>query len=100
MSNIGLDVKDNVQAVFDIKFPDKTDLRYVNFDDAEFAQDMINTCIVDKRDVKDLKCYKAAIESTIDTIKNQALEENILIILFAVLSKYFSSTELCLFSVE
>ena len=79
VSNIGLDVNDNLQAVFDIKFPDKSDLRYIKFDDAEFAQDMINTCILDKRDVKDLKCYKAAIDLTIEQIKNQALSENILI---------------------
>jgi hypothetical protein len=79
VSNIGLDVNDNLQAVFDIKFPDKSDLRYIEFNDAEFAQDMINTCILDKRDVKDLKCYKAAIGLTIEQIKNQALSENILI---------------------
>lgn len=79
VSNIGLDVNDNLQAVFDIKFPDKSDLRYIEFNDAEFAQDMINTCILDKRDVKDLKCYKAAIGFTIEQIKNQALSENILI---------------------
>lgn len=79
VSNIGLDVNDNLQAVFDIKFPDKSDLRYIEFNDAEFAQDMINTCILDKRDVKDLKCYKAAIDLTIEQIKNQALSENILI---------------------
>ena len=79
VSNIGLDVNDNLQAAFDIKFPDKSDLRYIKFDDAEFAQDMINTCILDKRDVKDLKCYKAAIDLTIEQIKNQALSENILI---------------------
>ena len=79
VSNIGLDVNDNLQAVFDIKFPDKSDLRYIEFNDAEFAQDMINTCILDKRDVKDLKCYKAAIGLTIEQIKSQALSENILI---------------------
>ena len=79
VSNIGLDLNDNLQAVFDIKFPDKSDLRYIEFNDAEFAQDMINTCILDKRDVKDLKCYKAAIGLTIEQIKNQALSENILI---------------------
>ncbi len=79
VSNIGLDVNDNIQAVFDIKFPDKSDLRYVEFNDAEFAQDMINTCITDKKDVKDLKCYKAAIDKVMSDIKTQALSENILI---------------------
>ena len=74
VSNIGLDVKDNVQAVFDIKFPDRSDLRYVEFDDAVFAQDMIDTCILNKRDVKDLNCYKKAIDTTIDQIKEHVLE--------------------------
>ena len=55
VSNIGLDINDNVQAVFDIKFPDRSDLRYVDFDDAQFAQDMIDTCIINKKDVKENK---------------------------------------------
>lgn len=79
VSNIGLDVSDNIQAVFDIKFPDRSDTRYIEFNDVEFAQDMINTCILDKKNIKDLKCYKNAINTTMEQIKNQALSENILI---------------------
>ena len=79
VSNIGLDVSDNIQAVFDIKFPDRSDTRYIEFNDVEFAQDMINTCILDKKNIKDLKCYKNAIDTTMEQIKNQALSENILI---------------------
>jgi hypothetical protein len=79
VSNIGLDINDNLQAVFDIKFPDRNDTKYIEFNDADFAQDIINTCILDKKDIKDLKCYKAAIDTTIEQIKKQSLEENILI---------------------
>ena len=79
VSNIGLDVNDNLQAVFDIKYPNRSELKYVEFNDAEFAQDMINTCILDKRDVKDLTCYKKAIDGTIEEIKQSALEEDVLI---------------------
>lgn len=79
VSNIGLDVNDNLQAVFDIKYPNRSELKYVEFNDAEFAQDMINTCILDKRDVKDLSCYKKAIDDTIEEIKQSALEEDVLI---------------------
>lgn len=79
VSNIGLDVNDNLQAVFDIKYPNRFELKYVEFNDAEFAQDMINTCILDKRDVKDLFCYKKAIDDTIEEIKQSALEEDVLI---------------------
>ena len=79
VSNIGLDLNDNLQAVFDIKYPNRSELKYIEFNDAEFAQDMINTCILDKRDVKDLSCYKKSIDDTIEEIKQSALEEDVLI---------------------
>ena len=52
VSNIGLDIDDKLQAVFDIKYPNRSESKHIEFNDAEFAQDMINTCILDKRDVK------------------------------------------------
>ena len=78
-ANIGLDTADNVQAVFNIVYPDKTDLQKIDFDDATFANDMINTCILDKRDIKDIACYKQAIEQVMNEVKAKALSESILI---------------------
>ena len=78
-SNIGLDKEDNVLANFNIEYPDKTEYKYIKFDDAVLATDMINTCILDKKDVKDIKCYKDAINNTLEEIKNNALEQDILI---------------------
>ena len=78
-SNIGLDKDDNVLANFNIEYPDKTEHKYVRLEDQVFANDMINTCILDKKDIKDIKCYKVAISNTLEEIKNNSLEQNILI---------------------
>ena len=78
-SNIGLDKDDNVLANFNIEYPDKNEHKYVRLEDQVFANDMINTCILDKKDIKDIKCYKDAISNTLEEIKNNSLEQNILI---------------------
>ena len=76
---IGLDKEGNVLANFSIEYPDKTDNKCIKFDDQIFATDMINTCIVDKKDVKEIPCYKKAFDDMVNKIKDQALSENILI---------------------
>lgn len=78
-SNISLDKEENILANFNIEYPDKTEHKYVKFEDQVFANDMINTCILDKKDVKDIQCYKNAINSTIEEVKNNSLAQNILI---------------------
>jgi hypothetical protein len=78
-SNIGLDKDDNVLANFNIEYPDKNEHKYVRLEDQVLANDMINTCILNKKDIKDIKCYKDAINNTLEEIKNNSLEQNILI---------------------
>ena len=92
-SNIGLDNKDNLQFVFNITYPNRTDLQYVEVSDEEFANDMIQTCIIDKKNIKDIACYKKAFTSMVEQIKNSALEEDVLIKTNEINSKCFIYTE-------
>lgn len=78
-SKIGISDDNKIQVIFHITYPDKKDTIYIDLDDDVFANDMINTCILDKRDIKDIACYKAAIDATIEQIKQKALSESILI---------------------
>ena len=79
IANLVLGEKDSIDVAFDIAYPDKTDTCNVSLDDTEFATDMINTCILDKRNIKDLACYKRVFNEIIDKIKQEALTKNILI---------------------
>ena len=92
-SNIGLDNKDNLQFVFNITYPNRTDLQYIEVSDEEFASDMIQTCIIDKKNIKDIACYKKAFTSMVEQIKNNALEEDVLIKTNEINSKCFIYTE-------
>ena len=78
-SNLAPGANDDITVTFNIKYPDKETIEQVIIDDTVFATDMINTCIVDKKDVKDIPCYKKAFDDMVDKIKEQALSENILI---------------------
>ena len=72
-------VDNKIKAVMNITYPNKeiTDEREIN--DGNFAEDMINTCLVDKKDIKNMQCYKNAIDSMIESVKENALEEEMLI---------------------
>ncbi len=78
-SNLVANDSNDVTVVFEIKYPDKTTNETIKLDDVEFATDMINTCILDKKDIKEIACYKKVFDDMIDKIKNKALEDNILI---------------------
>lgn len=92
-ANIGLDAKDNVNAVFNIAYPDKSDTQYVKFTDDQFATDMINACILDKKDIKEIACYKNAFEDIINKIKVEALSNDILIKTPEIQAKCYIYTE-------
>lgn len=70
---------DKLLFAFVITYPDKTDVRIIEVSDDEFASDMIQTCILDKKNIKDIACYKKAFETMVDEIKNNSLAENVLI---------------------
>ena len=70
---------EKISFAFVITYPDKTDVQYIDVSDEEFASDMIQTCIIDKKNIKDMACYKNAFYTMVDKIKNNALAENVLI---------------------
>ena len=78
-SNLAPGANDDITTTFNIKYPDRVVTEQVIIDDTVFVTDMISTCIVDKKDVKDIPCYKKAFDNMVNKIKDQALEENILI---------------------
>lgn len=78
-SNLAPGPNNDITVTFNIKYPDKEAIEQVIIDDTIFATDMIGTCIVDKKDVKDIPCYKKAFDNMVNKIKDQALSENILI---------------------
>ncbi len=92
-SNIQLDSEENINAIFNIVYPDRTDTQYVKFQDDEFAADMINTCILNKKDVKDLSCYKKAFDDITEKIKMESLKNNILIKTSEIKAKCYIYTE-------
>lgn len=75
LSNSG----EKIYMNFNISYPDKTDVQQIVIPDDEFATDMINTCILDKKDIKEMPCYKNNFDNTINKIKEEALAQNILI---------------------
>ena len=84
---------DKISFAFVITYPDKTDVQYIDVSDEEFASDMIQTCILDKKNIKDMACYKNAFYSMVDKIKENALAENVLIKTQEMNSKCFIYTE-------
>lgn len=84
---------DKISFEFIITYPDKTDVQYINVSDEEFASDMIQTCILDKKNIKDIACYKNAFYTMVDRIKENALAENVLIKTQEMNSKCFIYTE-------
>lgn len=47
--------------------------------DKDFAQDIINTCIINKKDIKNMICYTDAFTDIVNNVINSSLEENILV---------------------
>lgn len=75
LSNSG----EKIYMNFNITYPDKTDIQQIIIPDNEFATDMINTCILDKKDIKEMPCYKNNFDNMINKIKEESLAQNILI---------------------
>ncbi len=92
-SNIALDQSNNVTFVFNITYPDRTDLQHVDVSDEEFASDMIQTCIIDKKNIKDVACYKKAFNNIVEQVKENALAENVLIKTNEISCKCYIYTE-------
>ena len=83
----------NVNVAFCISYPDKVEVQNITLTDDEFATDMINTCILDKKDIKEINCYKQAFNDMVNIIKAEALTKDILIKTPEINAKCYIYTE-------
>ena len=70
---------DNIQIESKVEYANETKQDYYKIDDNTFANDIINTCIVDKKDIKNMPCYLQTFEEVKKTACENALEQNFLI---------------------
>ncbi len=70
---------DKVQSIIDVVYATKAYTVKTEISDEEFAKDIINVCLENKRNIKNLPCYADAIQNVIDNVKEEALENESLI---------------------
>ena len=70
---------EKIQAVVNVTSPDDYYTVKKEIADNDFAQDIIDTCLENKKNIKNLPCYELAVQEVIDNIKEEALSNNYLI---------------------
>ena len=70
---------DNVVIASEINYTSETKYDSYKINDETFANDIINTCIIDKKDIKNMPCYQQTFEEVKRTACENALKENYLI---------------------
>ena len=70
---------DNIQIESKVEYANEIKQDYYKIDDNTFANDIINTCIVDKKDIKNMPCYLQTFEKVKKAACENALEQNFLI---------------------
>ena len=71
----------DIEVVANIKYPNGYSIlkETRKIEDETFAQDIINTCIVNKKDIKNMQCYKLAFTDISNSVIESSLNENILV---------------------
>lgn len=71
----------NIEVVANIKYPNGYSIlkETRKLEDEVFAQDIINTCIVNKKDIKNMPCYKLAFTDISNSVIESSLNEDILV---------------------
>lgn len=70
---------EKIQAIVNVTSPDDYYTVKKEIADNDFAQDIIDTCLENKKNIKSLPCYELAVQEVIDNIKEEALSNNYLI---------------------
>ena len=70
---------EKVQAIVNVTSPNDYYTVKKEIADNDFAQDIIDTCLENKKNIKNLPCYELAVQEVIDNIKEEALSNNYLI---------------------
>ena len=71
----------DIEIVANIKYPNGYSIlkETRKIADEDFANDMINTCIIDKKDIKNMPSYKNSFDDIVNGIKESSLDEDLLI---------------------
>ena len=70
---------DKVQAIINVTTPDDYYTINKEISDEDFAKDLINVCLKDKKSIKNLPSYESTIQEVINNIKKEALSNDYLI---------------------
>ena len=70
---------EKIQAIVNVTSPNDYYTIKKEIADNDFAQDIIDTCLENKKNIKSLPCYESAVQEVIDNIKEEALSNNYLI---------------------
>ena len=70
---------DKVQAIINVTTPDDYYTINKEISDEDFAKDLINVCLKDKKSIKKLPSYESTIQEVINNMKEEALSNNYLI---------------------
>lgn len=70
---------EKIQAIVNVTSPNDYYTVKKEIADNDFAQDIIDTCLENKKNIKNLPCYELAVQEVIDNIKEEALSNNYLI---------------------
>ncbi len=68
-----------IQSIIDVLYATKAYTVKTEIPDETFAKDIIKTCLEDKQNIKKLPCYTNTIQYVIDSVKEEALENESLI---------------------
>lgn len=72
-------IDNNVAVVAETEYASNKTIDIYNIEDKVFANDIINTCIIDKKDIKNMPCYKALFEQIKQKACENALQEDFLV---------------------
>ena len=71
--------KKEIQTIADVKYPHETVTYTEIIKDEDFAHDIINVCLIERKNLNSMPCYKAAFDKILEQVKNVALEKDVFI---------------------
>ena len=72
-------VDDAVKFIAEVKYPKSNESHSIGIADMDLAFDLINTCLLEKRDIKTMDCYRYCFNHVIDKINETSLNKSVLI---------------------
>ena len=70
---------DKIQVIAEVLYRNEISCITRNIEDEVFANDIINTCLINKKNIKNMDCYKQSFDSIVEQVKENALEIDFLV---------------------